>query len=102
MEDEREQTPNEVIIWGYRYTCDACDGEGDAHETVEAAQDDQDKHRDSKHGGLRPRAGDTIEKVELRREPVAEEQTAEPSSGGSGGGWVLLAIILIIAYLASR
>ncbi|MDP9953195.1 MULTISPECIES: hypothetical protein [Streptomyces] len=98
MEDEREQTPKEKIIWGHRYTCDACDAEGEIHETVEAAQAEQDKHRDRKHGGLRPRAGDSIEKVELRREPIAESE----SSSGSGGGWILLLIIIVIAYAASK
>ncbi|MBD3549914.1 MULTISPECIES: hypothetical protein [Streptomyces] len=98
MEDEREQTPKEKIIWGHRYTCDACDAEGEIHETAEAAQAEQDKHRDRKHGGLRPRAGDSIEKVELRREAIAESE----SSSGSGGGWILLLIIIVIAYAASK
>lgn len=96
MEDEREQTPKEKIIWGYRYTCDACDGEGDIHETVEDAQTEQDKHRNREHGGLKPRAGDSIDKAELRREPAAEADSS------SGGGWILLLIIILIAYATSR
>ncbi|MEV5619358.1 hypothetical protein [Streptomyces bacillaris] len=101
MEDEREQTPNEVIIWGYRYTCRKCETQDPVHEeALEAAQADQARHRRDAHSGMEPMAGDPIVKIELRREPVAEEQTAKSSSGG--GGWVLLVIILIIAYLASR
>ncbi|MET4670330.1 hypothetical protein ABID94_003212 [Streptomyces sp. PvR018] len=96
VEDEREQTPKVEIIWGYRYTCDACDGEGEVHETVDTAQAEQDKHRNREHGGLRPRAGDTIEKAELRREAVGEADTS------SGGGWILLLIIIAIAYATTR
>ncbi|MFI5745006.1 hypothetical protein ACIBBE_03605 [Streptomyces sp. NPDC051644] len=93
MNDERGQSPNEVIIWGYKYTCNMCDSHMD-DETAEAAEERRAEHRERAHSGMKPNAGDLIEKFELRREPVPEESS-------SGGGWIIL-VILVIGFLAAK
>lgn len=79
MEDEREQTPNEVIIWGYRYTCLKCETQDPVHKTLEEAQTDQARHRQNTHSGMEPLAGDPIVEAEYGREPALPKEEPPPA-----------------------
>ncbi|WP_326699606.1 hypothetical protein OG909_21330 [Streptomyces sp. NBC_01754] len=94
MNNERGQSPNEVIIWGYKYTCNMCETYVDDDETAEAAEERRAEHRERAHSGMKPKAGDLIEKFERRREPAPEESS-------SGGGWIIL-VILVVGFLAAK
>ncbi|WP_330449850.1 hypothetical protein [Streptomyces anulatus] len=107
MNDEQEQPADEVIIWGYKYTCKKCEAHCPTRETIAAAQEDQLEHRNRTHSGMQPDLGDPVEKVELRREPPPSEPTpdlaaSKEGESSGGGGWMLLVVILVIAYLASK
>lgn len=48
----------------YRYRCRQCRAESlFEHPDRASAEADQDEHRDSRHGGLAPSAGDSIDRV---------------------------------------
>ncbi|MGW6578828.1 hypothetical protein ACWF76_05385 [Streptomyces globisporus] len=81
MEDEREQTPNEVIIPGYRYTCLKCETQDPVREALEEAQADQARHRQDAHSGMEPMVGDPIVEAEYDRKPaLAEEDPPAPKA----------------------
>ncbi|MGY3680039.1 hypothetical protein [Streptomyces sp. NBC_00057] len=79
MNDERGQSPNEVIIWGYKYTCNMCDSHMD-DETAEAAEERRAEHRERAHSGMKPNAGDLIEKFE----PVGNQYPKSRRVGADG------------------
>ncbi|MFC9987908.1 hypothetical protein ACFXKV_04415 [Streptomyces globisporus] len=100
MEDEREQTPNEVIIPGYRYRCLKCETWTPVRKTLEEAQDDQIEHRQDTHSGMEPIAGDPITEDEYAREPAPvpaeEDEPRKPAAERPVQTWEWLVLGFIV------
>jgi hypothetical protein len=78
----------------YRHRCDACQAASDKHDRREDAEAAQQAHRDTAHGGHRPLAGDTIERVHA--DGRGDRTTGEPWPIGA---WIA-AVVLLLLMLA--